>query len=218
MFNLIRVDHSLLEPNQQYVQNKVIRAANVQTSIWTTRRHLLHFCKVCLPFGNLIIYSDTRHNRTKCAKTFEPKVMAWGTTLEEHTTLNSSFTTVSCSRSLSIRFHSQPGHLSKGTLKTETRITLKSHQTHGSAAFLFQIWREQTLRPSQVPACFAISNDIMHRHEQTHLSVFRNRAELRTRIFMNSTHINPSLSWFEPISAYLPPYRSSSCDNGTLLC
>lgn len=130
MFNLIRVDHSLLEPNQQYVQNKVIRAANVQTSIWTTRRHLLHFCKVCLPFGNLIIYSDTRHNRTKYAKTFEPKVMAWGTTLEEHTTLNSSFTTVSCSRSLSIRFHSQPGHLSKGTLKTETRITLKSHQTH----------------------------------------------------------------------------------------
>lgn len=72
--------------------------------------------------------------------------------------------------SYSIRFHSKLRHLSKcyKNVDGEIQITLKSYP-HIS---LFLLWRKQG--SSHVPACFAIPNDIMHRHEQTHLSVFPN--------------------------------------------
>lgn len=55
-----------------------------------------------------------------------------------------------------------------GSRSSHTRLTCRYH-------FFLLIWREQTWGSSHVPACCAIPNDIMHRHEKTpHLWVFPN--------------------------------------------
>lgn len=84
-----------------------------------------------------------------------------------------------------------------------------SSHTRISEAFIFPNMVRTNIR-SHAQTCFAIPNHIMHRHEQTHLSVHTH--------FISSNHFNTSAS-SDIIRGYVPlgPYLSSSCHNGRLL-
>lgn len=89
--------------------------------------------------------------------------------------------------------------------------------THNSP-ILYQIWWEQTLSTSQVPACFAVLNDLMHWHEQTHLQILPNRKtgalhflRKKGKISINTAHNHLSPGWFKYTSASFIPHLLCSC-------
>ena len=64
-------------------------------------------------------------------------------------------------------------------------ITHKSYPHFSCISFPNK--EEKNISSSHVPACFAIHNDIRHRHEQTHLSVFPTLTEGKA-VYQQQSH------------------------------